>query len=187
MMALPSMPYHTLAPGAFYFLSSIWDISSLNIGKILSSCHSNLYSQVTPARKACLLKESDTPSPTVATCVFQEETAPGSTIHNITAKNLRIQTFHCNKISWGRRVFPNLHKETESCDDPAPFYLASSSPLLNTRSMPSSFPPLSSWDEAVCLALATLWFSVSRAFLEIYWSFQIFEWVIYYQSWATHQ
>lgn len=144
MMALPSMPYHTLAPGAFYFLSSIWDISSLNIGKILSSCHSDLYSQVTPARKAWLLKRSDTPSPTVATCVFQEETAPGSTFHNITAKNLRSQTFHCNKISWGGRVFPNLHKETESSNSPAPSCLATSSPLLNTRSVPSSSPPLSS-------------------------------------------
>lgn len=147
-MALPSMRSHD--GSSFNALSHtrpwgfLLSLFYLNIGKILSSCHSDLYSQVTPARKAWLLKRSDTPSPTVATCVFQEETAPGSTFHNITAKNLRIQTFHCNKISWGGCVFPYLHKETESSNSPAPSCLATSSPLLNTRSVPSSSPPLSS-------------------------------------------
>lgn len=142
-MGVPIMPYRTLAPGTLYFLSSVWDISSLNICKILSSRHSNLYSQVTPTREAWLPKQSNTPSPMVASCVFQEEIAPGSTIHTLTTTNLHIQTFHCNK-SRGGCVLPNLHEETESSNSPAPSCLATSSLLLNTRSVLSRYPSLSS-------------------------------------------
>lgn len=109
-----------------------------------SSCRSDPRSQVTSAGEAWLLKQCSTHSPRVTMYGFPEGTAPGSTIHSMSTRDLHIQAFHCSTACLGGCGFPDLCRERESTNSSAPSCLPASSPLLSTQAMPSISPLLSS-------------------------------------------